>query len=230
MSKEHNEPQTRPKGEHGTTKSYVIGFILSLVFTVLPYYLVVNKTVTGSALLATIFGFAVLQMVVQVLFFLHLGRGPKPLYNVVFFISTIGIIIVVAGGSIFIMSHLHYYMTPSETSKYLAETEGIAQVGGQKTGACQEILTNHKVIISEGKLSPVHSYAKLCDSLTFIMLDDAEREIAFGQYPSQQTYAGKLGVSLQKGRNKTITLNQAGTFMFRDDTDLKLAGDFTVEQ
>ena len=72
----------QPKAERGTITSYVIGFLLSLVFTAIPYYLVVNKTVEGNTLLATILGFAVLQMAVQIFFFLHLGRGPKPLYNV----------------------------------------------------------------------------------------------------------------------------------------------------
>lgn len=221
------ETSQRPKGEHGTTGSYIVGFILSLIFTALPYYMVVNKTVIGSGLLLAILGFAVFQMLIQVFFFLHLGRGPKPLYNVVFFISTIGIILVVVGGSIFIMSHLHYYMTPAETTKFLAETEAISQVDGQKTGACQQILANHKVIISEGRVSPVHTDANLCDTITF-SVTDIEREISFGQYPESQTYGGKIGVSLQKGRSKTITLNQAGTFKFRDDTNSNITGDFTV--
>src|SRR5687768_12731131 len=86
--------------EHGTMKSYVIGFVLSLIFTFIPYYLVVNKTVSGGVLLATILGFAVLQMIIQITFFLHLGRGPKPKWNLYFFISTVGIILVVVGGSI----------------------------------------------------------------------------------------------------------------------------------
>ena len=88
MSKKSHKPT--PKSEHGTTRSYVIGFVLSLIFTVIPYYLVTNKTIAGSALLATILGIAVLQMFIQIFFFLHLGRGPKPFYNVVFFFATAG--------------------------------------------------------------------------------------------------------------------------------------------
>src|SRR5688572_2414166 len=110
---------TTTKGEHGTTGSYVIGFILSLVFTLIPYYLVVNKTVTGTAILATILTFGVVQMLIQIFFFLHLGRGPKPMYNVVFFGATASLILVVVLGSVFIMNHLHYNMSPTEVTKKL---------------------------------------------------------------------------------------------------------------
>ena len=125
--------------EGGAMKSYVTGFILSLVFTFIPYYLVDKQTISGTKLLVTILGFAVLQMLVQVTFFLHLGRGPKPRWNLFFFIATVGIILVVVGGSILIIKNLHYNMSPVDQTKRLADDEGIYQVGGQQTGACQQI-------------------------------------------------------------------------------------------
>jgi cytochrome o ubiquinol oxidase operon protein cyoD len=60
---------TQHHEEHGTTASYVSGFLLSLLFTFIPYYLVIEKKVSGNALLATILGFAVIQMIIQLLFF-----------------------------------------------------------------------------------------------------------------------------------------------------------------
>ncbi len=218
----------RSNQEHGTMQSYVIGFILSLLFTFIPYYLVVNHTVSGTILLVTIVGIGIIQMVVQIFFFLHLGRGPKPLYNVVFFVSTIAIILVVVGGSIFIMSHLHYNMTPSEVSLKLAETESIYQVGGKKTGACQQLLANHTVTISAGKATPSHTNAAQCDTLTFIDLDSVPRDIAFGPHPEHQTYAGESELSVRKGVNKTITLSLTGTYQFHDHLDPLVTGDFTV--
>lgn len=216
------------KGEHGTMWSYVVGFLLSLVFTAIPYYMVVNQTVSGTALLATILGIAVLQMLVQIVFFLHLGRGPKPLYNVAFFVSTVGIILVVVGGSMWIMSHLNYNMTPVDASKYLVEKEGIYQIDGVGTGACQGVHANHKVTIAGGGISPAHTPAQLCDTLTFVNEDDTVRELTFGTHPQHGTYAGQAEVTVRKGRNKTITLNQAGTYQFHDHLDPKAAGSFTV--
>lgn len=220
----------RQKSEHGTTQSYIIGFLLSLVFTVIPYYLVVHKTVTGSSLLATILGFAVLQMCIQIFFFLHLGRGPKPLYNVVFFVSTAGIILVVVVGSIFIMNNLYHNMSPAEATTKLAQAEGISQVGDAKTGACQEVYAHHQVTIKNGVVSPLHIEAHLCDTLTFINEDNALRDIAFGPHPEHYVYGGESEVNVHKGYPKTITLNQAGTYSFHDHLDPETSGDFTVTQ
>ncbi len=214
--------------EHGTTRSYIVGFVLSLLFTAIPYYLVVNKTVSGTALLATILGFALLQMAVQILFFLHLGRGQKPLYNVVFFVATLGIILVVVLGSIFIMNNLHYNMSPTQTITRLSQEEAIYQVGGAKTGACQGTHTNHIVTISNDAVSPQHTEAHLCDSLTFINQDNTVRDIAFGPHPEHEAYGGVSEVTVHKGYAKTITLNQSGTHLFHDHLDPKIIGNFTV--
>ncbi len=224
---DNKTPQS--KAGHGTIKSYVIGFLLSLVFTAIPYYLVVNKSVTGSSLLATILGFAVLQMAVQIFFFLHLGRGPKPLYNVAFFVSTVGIILMVVLGSIFIMDHLNYnMMAPEATTKKLAQDEGISQVGGEKTGACANIGANHQVIIQNGQLSPLHTDAQLCDSLSFINKDATAHDIVFGSYAQPEGYGGESGLTVRPGRSKTITLNQLGSHLFHDHLHSETAGYFTV--
>jgi len=212
------------KNAHGTTLSYVIGFVLSLVFTINAYISVVNKSTTGTRLLATILVFAVLQLAVQVFFFLHLGRGPKPLYNVTFFFGTVSLILVVVLGSIFIMNNLHYNMAGTDVIKKLAQDEGIAQVDGKKTGACAAVGTNYKVTIQDGKISPTTTRAQLCDTLTFINEDSGAHKITFGQ---QQSYAGQE-VSVNKSYPKTITLNQPGIYLFQDSVSPTTAGNFTV--
>jgi cytochrome o ubiquinol oxidase subunit IV len=227
MSESHHG-HSKKKREHGTTQSYIIGFLLSLVFTAIPYYMVVNKSASGTVLLAAILGFAVLQMLIQILFFLHLGRGPKPLYNVAFFVSTVGIILVVVGGSIWIMNHLNYNMATTDVTKYVAEKEAIYQIDGEKTGACHGVNENHHVTIKDGRVSPLHVTARLCDTLTFINEDDIAREITFGTHPQHGTYGGETYLAVRKGRSKTITLNEAGTHQFHDHLDSEVAGLFTV--
>jgi cytochrome o ubiquinol oxidase operon protein cyoD len=230
MSETSHHTHSHSKGEHGTKMSYIVGFLLSLLFTAIPYYLVVQKIVTGDLLLATILEFAVLQLAVQIFFFLHLGRGPKPLYNVVFFVATVGLILVVVLGSIFIMNNLQYNMTPAEVIKKLAQNESISQVGGEKTGACQEVHANHKVTISNGKISPSHTEAHLCDTFTFINQDDKTRDIAFGPHPRHENYGGESEVTARKGYAKTITLNQSGTYIFHDHLDPGVIGHLTVTE
>jgi hypothetical protein len=169
-------------------------------------------------------------MLIQIFFFLHLGRGPKPLYNVAFFVSTVGIILVVVGGSIFIMSNLHYNMAPKDVTTKLAQDEGIDQVGGEKTGACADIGANHKVIIKNGQASPRHTDAHLCDTLTFINEDSKVRDIAFGKHPSHEVYGGEIEMTVRQGYPKTITLNQPGTqLLFHDHLEPTMNGSFTVK-
>jgi cytochrome o ubiquinol oxidase operon protein cyoD len=221
----------KSKHEHGTVKSYVIGFLLSLLFTIIPYCLVTEHVLSGNALVATILGFGVLQMIVQIVFFLHLGREPKPRWNLVFFVATVGLILVVVVGSLWIMDHLHYNMTPvtpADASKKLIEDEGIAQIGGEKTGACEGVHTAHKVVIKDGVVSPATTTAQVCDTLIFINEDAGVREMTFGTHPHHGVYAGESELTLRKGRAQTVTLSEAGTYQFHDHLHAETAGSFTV--
>ncbi len=222
-----------PKREHGTTKSYVTGFILSLVFTIIPYYLVVEKVMTGNAVIGTILGFGVLQMLVQVIFFLHLGREKKPYWQRSFLMATIGGIVVVVGGSLWIMSHLRYNMTPvtrDDESMKLIEDEGIPQIGGEKTGACSGQYETYKVTLKDSTIVPNSISAKMCDRLTFINDSSETRYIMFGSFETPEAYGGEDMLTITKMRPKTIVLNQTGTHQFHDHQDAEQAGQFTVTE
>lgn len=223
---------TNPTPKHpDAAKSYVVGFILSLVFTFIPYYLVVEKVFAGSALLVTIFGFAILQMIIQIVFFLHLGREKGPRWQLAFFVSTVGIILVVVAGSLWIMNHLHYNMTPvtpADASKKLVEDEGIYQIEGHKTGACRGVHVTHKITLKDRALSPNHVRARQCDKLSFINEDDKARYIMFGSFDQPEVYAGEDMLTVRKGRAKTIILNEPGTHQFHDHMNKKTTGTFSV--
>lgn len=230
MNSMNNQPDqpTKLQHKHGTTRSYVAGFLLSIILTVVAYGLVVGHSMSGNALVATILGFAMLQMIVQIVFFLHLGREPRPHWNLGFFVATVGLIAVVVGGSMVIMHNLHYNMAPMETSKAIVEDEHIYQIEGAKTGACQELGTNHKVIIKDGFLIPSLTTAKTCDTLTFVNQDDAAWDMAFGMPSQPGSYAGASKLTVYNGRNKRITLTQPGTYQFHDARHTNMRASFTV--
>lgn len=221
---------THSQDNHGSMATYVVGFILSLIFSLIPYFLVVNKTLSGTALVATILGFGVIQMIIQIFFFLHLGRGPKPLYNVVFFVATVCMILVVVVASVFIMDHLHYNMQPADITKKLAQKEGLDQVGGEKTGACQNRGANHKVHIKNNVATPSFTHAKLCDTLTFINEDDNTRKITFGAHPGHDSYGGESEIILTNKRSQSITFNQLGQHIFHDHDQPQTSGQFYVAE
>ncbi len=116
------------KKTQGSVKSYLIGFGTSLVLTAASYLLVVGGwEISIEILIALVMCLAVMQLFVQLIFFLHLGfeRGPK--WNLAFFISTVGIILLIVLGSLWIMYHLNYNMMPKQMNEYIMWKEGIHQ-------------------------------------------------------------------------------------------------------
>jgi cytochrome o ubiquinol oxidase operon protein cyoD len=106
--------------------SYVIGFVLSVITTLAAYFLVVNALLPQQALIYTVLAIAVVQLIVQVIFFLHIGRGSR--WKLISFIFTVVVVAIVVVGSVWVMNHLNYNMmdmTPSEQHLYMSEHEGI---------------------------------------------------------------------------------------------------------
>ena len=108
-------------------KSYILGFIFSLLLTSVAYFLVHEHVTTHhqafshEMLTYTVLTLAVVQLVVQLILFLHLADESGPRWNLAFLISTIGIVLLVIVGAMWIMHHLNYNMTPTEVNKYIQE-------------------------------------------------------------------------------------------------------------
>ncbi len=100
-------------GYHATVKGYVIGFILSVVLTAIPFWLVMAKiipssTVTGLVLL----GFAAVQIVVHMVYFLHMNSKVEGGWSMLSLIFTIAVVVIMLAGSIWVMFHLNANMMP----------------------------------------------------------------------------------------------------------------------
>lgn len=70
--------------EHGFPWQYVLGYVFSLILTIVPLWLVVNHVISMSPLTWAILGCAVLQIVVQLFMFMHFtdSDGGGPAYHV----------------------------------------------------------------------------------------------------------------------------------------------------
>ena len=112
--------------QHGSVASYLIGFMLSLLFTIVPYMVVTRDLQEGTALLALLAVFAIAQVFVQLLCFLHLNSEKRPrLQSIAFSFMTLVVVIVVFG-SLWIMSNLDYHaMVPEDTKSYIQYEEAI---------------------------------------------------------------------------------------------------------
>jgi len=118
--------QTHNAG-HGTVSSYATGFILSVLFTITPFMVVINHVMTGWMLTFTLIGFAISQLLVQLIFFLHLGRESKPRWNILVFLFAALVVLIVVVGSLWIMNNLDYHMGGHEMDSSIIKDEGIPQ-------------------------------------------------------------------------------------------------------
>lgn len=89
---------------------YIAGFVISLVFTLIPYYIVTRHVSDATNLLYGITFFGVAQLLAQVLFFLHLPAKEKPYWNLLVFFFTLLIVAFLVVGTLWIMYHLNYNM------------------------------------------------------------------------------------------------------------------------
>ena len=100
---------------------YLSGFTLSLVLTLLAYYVAVTKQFALAQLLTLLAVFALLQLIVQLGYFLHIFEKASRLRLVAFGFMTMILVLIVAG-SIWIMYHLNYNMMdmkPTDKDNYM---------------------------------------------------------------------------------------------------------------
>lgn len=112
MSEHHHhvEADTEYGTGHKTLKTYLIGFTLCILLTLIPFALVAKHMLSDFSLYITITIFALVQLYVQVVFFLRLNTSSKGLWNLGSFLFTILVILIVVFGSLWIMYNLNYNM------------------------------------------------------------------------------------------------------------------------
>lgn len=115
-----------------TLKSYIIGFVLSLVLTLTAAGLVWEHVRSGHAvfshpfLAGAIIVLAIVQLFVQLIFFMHLAGESGPRWRLGALLSTAGIIAIIVVGAIWIMGHLNYNMmaSPAQMETYIQSQDG----------------------------------------------------------------------------------------------------------
>lgn len=138
MSKPKLQPKALQTGQtlapeqqsHGNLRSYTIGFLLSLALTLEAYLLVVHHTFSAVGLTITVLILAIVQLLVQLFFFLHLDRSVRAPWNIIIFMFMGMIVSIVVFGSLWIMHNLNYQMknrmqSPGQSKKYMKDNEGL---------------------------------------------------------------------------------------------------------
>ncbi len=98
---------------HGSMKSYLTGFFLSVVLTAIPFWLVMGDVLDSRQLTGFIIvGFAAVQIVVHMIFFLHMDTRSEQGWNMMALIFTIIVIVIALSGSLWVMFHLNTNTMP----------------------------------------------------------------------------------------------------------------------
>lgn len=95
---------------HGSVKSYLIGFVLSVILTAIPFWMVMTGAAAPATLVVAISLFAVVQIVVHLVYFLHMNTKSEGGWNFVALVFTGLIIAIVVVGSLWIMYNLNINM------------------------------------------------------------------------------------------------------------------------
>jgi len=98
---------------HGTLNSYLIGFGLSVILTAIPFWLVMTDAFgNNTATALTIMAFAVVQIVVHMVYFLHMNTKSESGWIMLALIFTLVMVVITLTGSLWVMYHLNTNMMP----------------------------------------------------------------------------------------------------------------------
>ncbi|WP_455475996.1 cytochrome o ubiquinol oxidase subunit IV [Bartonella sp. B17] len=105
-------------GSHNKTHdpsigSYFIGFVLAVLFTLGSFIPVLYGMMDSWAISTKVIyliGMALIQIAVQIVFFLHLNSGPDAKWNLATLWFTVMCVFIIIGGTWWAISHLNYNM------------------------------------------------------------------------------------------------------------------------
>lgn len=101
--------------DHGGLRSHLTGYVLSLVLTFISFGAVMGKLLPPRAGLLMIVTLCIVQLLVQLVFFLHLGPRKGQRGNTAIFACTVFLIAIVVSGSLWVMHNANLNMMPMQS-------------------------------------------------------------------------------------------------------------------
>jgi len=104
---EHHEAHVDASARHGSFKDYLIGFVLAAVLTAIPFWIVIYDVFRNPRVGAVvILIFAFVQIVVHMVYFLHMNSKSEGGWTVLALIFTSVLVVITLTGSLWVMDHL----------------------------------------------------------------------------------------------------------------------------
>lgn len=97
----------------GSLRGYLTGFVLAVILTIIPFWLVMGHVLDSSVLtIIIVLALAAVQICVHIVYFLHLDTHSEGGWNMLAFIFSAVLVLIVLGASIWVMYHEDANMMP----------------------------------------------------------------------------------------------------------------------
>ncbi len=101
-------------GPHSSLRDYVIGFVLSVILTAIPFWLIMSKTIVDRNLALVVLGaFAVVQILAHMVYFLHMNGKIEGGWTLLSTIFTVVFVAIAIAGTLWVMFHMNTQMMPT---------------------------------------------------------------------------------------------------------------------
>jgi len=98
---------------HSSLRDYTIGFVLSVILTAIPFWLVMAKVIADrNTAVLVLGGFAVIQILVHMVYFLHMNGKVEGGWTMLSTIFTVVFVAIAIAGTLWVMFHMNANMMP----------------------------------------------------------------------------------------------------------------------
>lgn len=110
---QHSGDHDGMHASHGSLRGYLTGFVLAAILTIIPFWLVMGHVIDSTVItIIIVLGLGATQIVVHMIYFLHLDTKSESGWNMLAFIFTIVLVVIVLGASIWVMYNENANMMP----------------------------------------------------------------------------------------------------------------------
>jgi cytochrome o ubiquinol oxidase operon protein cyoD len=111
---DHDDHMDGEEDFHVSVKGYAVGFILSVILTAIPFWLVMGKVLPSPQTTAlVILGFGAVQMVVHMIYFLHMNAKVEQGWSMLALVFTVALVVIMFAGSVWVMYNMNANMMPT---------------------------------------------------------------------------------------------------------------------
>jgi cytochrome o ubiquinol oxidase operon protein cyoD len=101
------------QAHEGSLRSYLTGFALAAILTIIPFWMVMGHVIENRfATIVIVLVLAVVQIFVHIIYFLHLDTRSEGGWNMLAFIFSAVLVVIVLGASVWVLYNENMNMMP----------------------------------------------------------------------------------------------------------------------